>query len=126
MMIDPALQDLEGGDVDDNHEPKCPGLLLSDRHGVQDKSSLIEEEAAELQKQVNAHSTAIQDIHKKLLLQKSASAAFKNLAKNQLKSRTVWSVFLYFWREKLKISSFITQPLKIWSKKPQKWNFWTK
>ena len=87
-MIDPALQELEGGNVDDNHEPKRPGLLLSDQHGVQDKSSQIEEEAAELQKQVNAHSTAIQDIHKKLLLRKSASAAFKNLAKNQLKSRT--------------------------------------
>ena len=87
-MIDPALQDLEGGDVDDDHEPDRPGLLLLDRHGVQDKKSQIEDEAAELQKQVDAHSAAIQEIHKKLLLWKSASTAFKNLAKNQLKSRT--------------------------------------
>ena len=33
----------------------------------------------------------------------------------------MWSVFLYFWMEKLKISTFITQPLKIWQKQSQKW-----
>ena len=39
---------------------------------------------------------------------------------------TLWSVFLYFWREKVKISTFITQQLKIWPIEPQKWNFWKK
>ena len=80
-MINPALKDLEGSNM--NYDQ---GLSLSDQHQVNNKANQIDEEAAELQKEVDAHSKSIQEIHKKLLLQKSASMAFKNLSKNQLRS----------------------------------------
>ena len=88
-MIDPALQELEGtSNMDDDHEPNRPGLSLSDHNQVTNQANQIDKEAAELQKEVDAHSEAIQEIHKKLVSRKSASTAFKNLSKNQIKSRS--------------------------------------
>jgi len=39
---------------------------------------------------------------------------------------TVWSVFLYFWMEKLKKIYFYHTTTQDTVKQPQKWNFWTK
>ncbi|KNZ48160.1 hypothetical protein VP01_586g1 [Puccinia sorghi] len=47
------------------------------------EANQLDKETNQLQKEVNEHSKVIQEIHKKLLLRKSASKAFKNLSKNQ-------------------------------------------
>ncbi|KNZ64404.1 hypothetical protein VP01_1032g1 [Puccinia sorghi] len=83
-----SLPDVEGGCLNDDGGANCPGISLSDQHQVNEEADQIDEEANELQKQVNEHSQAIQEIHKKLLSQKSASKAFKNLSKNQSKNQS--------------------------------------
>ena len=87
-MIDPALQDVEGSSLNEDSGASRPGPSLSDQHQVNEDTNQIDKEANELQKQVNKHSKAIQEIHKKLLLRKSASKAFKNLSTNQNKNQS--------------------------------------
>ena len=78
-MIDPHLEE---------NAEEIAGPSISDAAGVSDETGRHNEEAENLQRELECHAEAMQEIHKKLITNKSASTALKNLAKNTTRKST--------------------------------------
>ena len=73
-------------DLTDNPLHKA-GPSISNLAGVSEEIRVHNEEAEDLQAQLESHANAMQELHKKLVSTQSASTAFKNLAKNTVKNK---------------------------------------
>ena len=89
-MIDPNLEE-NAAEIDPNLEENAAeiaGTSISNAVGVSDKTGRHDEEVEALQDELESHARAMQEIHKKMISNKSASTALKNLTKNTIKKST--------------------------------------
>jgi predicted transcriptional regulator len=77
-MIDPSLE----GDPANG-----AGCSISDVNGISDEIKKCNEEAERLQNKFELHAKSMQEIHKKIVSNQSASKALNNLAKNTTKNK---------------------------------------
>ncbi|WAQ87725.1 hypothetical protein PtA15_8A631 [Puccinia triticina] len=81
-MIDPTLE----GDPADNPTDGA-GPSISDVAGISNETERRNEEAEQLQNEFESHAKSMQEIHKKIVSNRSASKALNNLAKNTTKNK---------------------------------------
>ncbi|WAQ85458.1 hypothetical protein PtA15_6A86 [Puccinia triticina] len=81
-MIDPTL---EGDPADNPTDGAGPSIL--DVAGISDKTERRNKEAEQLQNEFELHAKSMQEIHKKIVSNRSASKALNNLAKNTTKNK---------------------------------------
>ncbi|WAR55341.1 hypothetical protein PtB15_6B80 [Puccinia triticina] len=81
-MIDPTL---EGDPADNPTDGAGPSIL--DVAGISDKTERHNKEAEQLQNEFELHAKSMQEIHKKIVSNRSASKALNNLAKNTTKNK---------------------------------------